>query len=65
MRHAYRYGGRLVVVNLGITVAVVTVATHFGVPYVIASFGGGRGLHLLELRADCHWVLTGSAPTAA
>ena len=64
MRHAYRYG-RLVVVNLGITVAVVTVAAHIGVPCVIAKLAVVAASTCGNFLLYRHWVFTGSAPIAA
>jgi putative flippase GtrA len=64
VRHAYRYG-LLVVVNLGITVAVVTVAAHIGVPYVIAKLAVVAASTCWNFVLYRHWVFTRSAPIAA
>jgi putative flippase GtrA len=62
-RHAYRYG-LLVVANLGITVASVTVAAHVGVPYVIAKLGVVAASTFWNFVLYRRWVFAGhrSAP---
>ncbi|HET6826026.1 MAG TPA: GtrA family protein [Amnibacterium sp.] len=64
LRHVYRYG-LLVVVNLAITVAVVTAAPRFGVPYVIAKLAVVAASTCWNFVLYRRWVFTGSSATVA